>query len=90
MTDLTFTKKNGKWYGEFTATKPFIVQVKGGGMTVQLGMAIDGTTNYDNVEGSAARGDFYCKQFNGMVWPVNIAVICSENPTSGGYQLQAD
>jgi len=89
MTNLSFTKKNGKWYGEFTATKPFIVQVKKtGGTTVSLGMSIDGTTEYDNVEGSVKSTDFYCKQFNGEVWPINIAVICESEPTSGGYLFQ--
>jgi len=89
MTNLTFVKKNGEFYGEFTATGPFAIQVKGGGMTVRVGMALSGTTDYSEVELSAKRGDFYCNQFGGEVWPMNIAVICSKNPESAGYQIKA-
>lgn len=85
-TAISFSKIQGKYRGRFTAQGDFGIKVKGGGAMVYVGFDMEsGTGDYAPVEGSSGPGDVYQRQFQSLVYPVYVEVVCDEMPSSGKW-----
>ena len=87
MTAVDVKRKATRWVGEFTANSSFAVEVK---LTkagnVSLYQKFGDGSEYAPVKGSLENCEFYSKQFDGKIFPINIRVECNSEPVYIKYQ----